>query len=90
MRLASLVLFAFFCSQSGASAATCYGNDPCNACHTCGYCKHCAVEGGTCGVCGGGTRRYYVNGKTIEISMESPAKQTRVCMIDGKDHTDGH
>ncbi len=34
-----------------ATAATCYGNDPCNACKNCRYCKRCATEGGTCGVC---------------------------------------
>ena len=36
---------------TGESFATCYGNDPCNACKNCRYCKHCAKEGGTCGVC---------------------------------------
>jgi hypothetical protein len=34
-----------------SSFATCYGNDPFNACKNCKYCKHCAKEGGTCGVC---------------------------------------
>ncbi len=35
---------------AAARAATCYGNDPCNACHTCGYCKHCNSGGNPCGV----------------------------------------
>ncbi len=36
---------------SDVTFATCYGDDPCNACKNCRYCKHCAKEGGTCGVC---------------------------------------
>jgi len=85
MRFALSLVSFFLFFQPTALAAICYGNDPCNACHTCGYCKHCAVMGGSCGVCGGGKARYAFNGKIIEISLESPAKQQRVCMIDGKD-----
>jgi hypothetical protein len=32
-------------------AATCTGDNPCNACKNCKYCKRCAKNGGTCGVC---------------------------------------
>jgi len=48
--LGQLLLMALAAGRP-ATAATCYGLDPCNACKTCRYCKHCAKEGGTCGVC---------------------------------------
>src|SRR3984957_16512270 len=46
------VLLALSLSLSAdAYFATCYGNDPCNACKDCKYCAHWAKQGGTCGVC---------------------------------------
>jgi hypothetical protein len=48
--LGQVLLIALTAGRT-ATAATCYGLDPCNACKTCRYCKHCAKEGGACGVC---------------------------------------
>ncbi len=37
-----------------AVAGKCTGSSNCTACRSCTACQHCAVEGGSCGVCGGG------------------------------------
>jgi len=33
----------------------CTGSSNCRACKNCNYCKHCARDGGSCGVCTGGS-----------------------------------
>ena len=68
--LFALLIFSFTYSNSQTNsnnliAACCYeggrctGSLYCTACKNCSGCKHCDKNGGSCGVCDGGSRKVY-------------------------------
>ncbi|WP_081711695.1 hypothetical protein [Flavobacterium enshiense] len=52
----ALLLFVIFViSTSPVLAGRCTGSSNCKACTSCSSCKHCNRDGGSCGVCDGGS-----------------------------------
>ncbi len=54
----------------------CTGSSSCTACKNCSGCKHCAKNGGSCGVCSGGSYKSYSTSKPKKKSISSTTKSS--------------
>lgn len=46
------------CCATKKEVGRCTGSASCTACSNCSRCKYCSQQGGSCGVCGGGSSSY--------------------------------
>ncbi len=66
-------LIASCCIDGGR----CTGSSYCTACKNCSGCKHCSKNGGSCGVCSGGSRKVYKNYKSSSNSYSSSSSNRK-------------